>query len=242
MSFLQKISAFFNKYTFNAKWRCVNCQKEIFNGEYFCEDCKSKLPYNYGAICHHCGRKLINSQNYCTTCKGRLTNIDKARSAFNYELPISSLIKRMKYDNHRYLVQAFGIDLANIYYNNGFRVDLVAFVPATKKSLKKRGYNQSRLLAEEFCTLTNLPLFEGLEKVKETNRQAKLNREDRAKNLKDAFKLTDKRAVRNKNIIIIDDVSTTGATAETLARLFKQASANEVYLLSVASVPPKCGY
>ncbi len=242
MKFFEKISAFFSKYMFNAKWRCVHCNKEIFDGEYFCAECKKKLPYNNGVICQHCGRKLIRSQNYCTTCKGKLTDIDKSRSAYTYAPPISSLIKGMKYNNHRYLAKAFALDLARTYDENGFEVDFVLYVPATVSSVKKRGYNQAELLAKEFCSLTGLPLVECLCKVKETDRQAKLDKADRLKNLKGAFKITDKKLVEYKRILIIDDVTTTGSTSQMIASLLKKAKAEKVYLLSVASVPPKDGY
>ncbi len=241
MKFFDKIWEFFNKYMFNAKWRCVVCKREIFDGGYFCKKCKSKLPYNDGAKCLHCGRKLKNSQNYCTTCKGKITDIDKGRSVYNYEPPISALIKAMKYNNKRYLAQAFALDLSELY-KESFEADFAVYVPATKKSVKKRGYNQSELLAREFSKLTDLPIVECLEKVKETDRQAKLDKSDRAKNIKDAFKVTDKKAVAFKRILIIDDVTTTGATAQAIAQILKKAHAEKVYLLSIASVPPQDGY
>ncbi len=242
MKLFYKLSLFFNKYLFNAKWRCVACGREIFDGDYFCEKCKKVLPFADQTICDHCGRKLKKSQNYCTTCKGKLTAIDKARSVYCYQKPINALIKRMKYYNNRYLAEAFAPDLANIYFKNFFNVDAVVFVPATKNSVKKRGYNQSELLAKEFCKLTKLPLLNCLEKVKETTRQALLDKTSRTKNLKDAFKITDKSVVKDKKIVIIDDVTTTGSTAQTLAILLKKAKAKEVYLLTVASVEPKDGY
>ncbi len=242
MKIFDRISEFFNKYLFNAKWRCVVCNKEIFNDGYFCDNCKKELPVQNGAICEHCGRKLKVSQNYCTTCKGKLVNIDKSRSAYDYAQPINVLIKRLKYYNGRYLAKLFAQDLANVYFKNYFNADCVTFVPMTKKAYKKRGYNQSEILAKEFCALTNLPLVECLEKTKETNRQATLNKEERIKNLKDCFKATDRKLIKEKKVIIIDDVSTTGSTAEVLAKELKRVGAKEVFLLTVASVPPKDGY
>ncbi len=242
MGFFEKISAFFNRYMFNAKWRCVSCKREIFKEEYFCEKCKESLPYNDGVICQHCGRMLKSPQNYCTTCKGTLTDVDKMRSAFNYAPPVSSLIKSMKYDNQRYLAEAFALDLARVYQENDFNADFAVFVPSSKNALKKRGYNQSELLAREFSKLTGVPIVECVTKTKETDRQAKLDKSDRLKNLKGAFKMTDKSLVEYKRVVIIDDVTTTGATAQVIAELLKKARVEKVYLLSVASVPPKDGY
>ncbi len=238
----EKLAKFFAKYFFNAKWRCVYCGKEIFSDEYFCEECKKTLPLQSGQICQHCGRKLKVTQNYCTTCKGKLVSIDKARSVYSYDMPISALIKRFKYNNCRYLARAFAPDMANVYYKNYFCADAVVFVPMTVRALKKRGYNQSLLLAEEFCKITGLELLDNIEKLKETDRQAKLTKEQRLTNLKGAFKIKDKKLVKDKSVVIIDDVTTTGATAEIIASLLKSAKARAVYLISVASVPPKDGY
>ncbi len=242
MKIIECLTAFFNEYLFNPKWRCISCNREIFGSGYFCEKCKGKLPIIDGTICEHCGRKLKNAQNYCTTCKGKLVNLDKSRSVYSYSPPISALIKRMKYNNGRYLAQAFAEDLANLYFKSYINADLALFVPATKKALKKRGYNQSELLTKEFCKITNLPYSSCLEKVKETDRQATLSKEERLKNLNGAFKIKDKSQIKGKKVVVIDDVTTTGATAETLAMTLKKSGAKEVVLLTVASVPPKDGY
>ena len=81
-----------------------------------------------------------------------------------------------------------------------------------------------------------------LEKTVETKRQANLDRSQRLKNLVDAFKVIDKKKVKNKTIVIVDDVSTTGATGEAVASKLKRAGAQQVILLTVASVSPKNGY
>jgi len=242
MRFFDAISSFFSKYLFNTKWRCVNCDREIFGEDFFCEKCKNQLPYNDKSYCQHCGRKLKIAREYCTTCKGRLINVDKARSVYNYEKPISVLIQRLKYNNKRYLAEPFAQDMANVYYKNYFNADGVVFIPMTDKAFKKRGYNQSEELAKEFCKITGLELLYCLKKVKETSRQATLNRTERQKNLKTAFRVVDRKLVKGKKILIIDDVTTTGATSEVVAERLKRAKARAVFLISVASVPPKDGY
>ena len=82
-------------------------------------------------------------------------------------------------------------------------------------------------------------LLECIVKTKETVMQAKLNREGRLKNLIDAFSITDKTLVKDKSVLIVDDVSTTGATSEVLAQKLKSAGAKQVYLLTIASVAHK---
>lgn len=227
---------------FYPKWRCVSCGKEVFDGEYFCADCKEKLPFIEGAFCEHCGRKTIADENYCSTCKGNLTETDRARSVFNYEKPISTLIKKAKYKNERYILDVFSEYLAGAYFKNYFSSDIIVYVPMTKKAEKKRGYNQSKILAVNVAESVGVPIFDVLEKTKDTKRQAKLTAKDRRQNLIDAFKVKDKKAVADKKVLIIDDVTTTGSTAEAIAIKLKKAGAKSVELLTVASVPPKDKY
>ena len=236
MSFLSRIGAFFRKYFFNPKWRCLSCGKEIFDGEYFCGECAAKLPIREGAICAHCGRASLIPTEYCDTCKGKLTAIDKGRSAFEYDKPISGLIKRAKYEGEKYILTAFAEYLALMCFKNYLAADFIAYVPMTEKAEKKRGYNHGRILAEKTAEIMNIPVKECIIKTRETKRQAKLNGEQRRKNLIGAFKVTDKSAVKDKTALIIDDVTTTGATAEAIAEALKKAGARSVLLATVAGV------
>ncbi len=242
MSFKKVLSLFFRKHVFNPEWQCVCCGAENFDGGYFCKDCLKTLSFNDKAICDHCGRKVIESEAYCSTCKEHMTSVDKARSVFNYQQPVSGLIQNLKYKNNRYLAEVFGDYLYVIYLKNYFNADYLCYVPMTKKAERKRGYNQSQLLAKGLSIKTGVPIGEFIIKAKETERQAKLNRKERLKNLNGAFKVTDKKSVKDKTILIVDDVSTTGSTAQAIAEKLKKAGAKTVYLLTVASTPPLDNY
>ena len=108
----------------------------------------------------------------------------------------------------------------------------------TETAKRKRGYNQSQVLCEKVSNITKVPVFYGIEKIKQTERQAKLNREQRLKNLKDAFHVKVRKDIKDKVIVIVDDVSTTGSTGEALASKLKSAGEKSVNLITVASVPP----
>lgn len=235
---IEKIKALFHKRVYNPDWKCLNCGAEIFDNERFCKECLDKLPFNNGYICDHCGRKVVAPEGYCSTCKGVLTSLDKCRSVFNYEKPISTLIMRFKYGNHRYIAEYFAEQLSFIYFKNWFNADFFVYAPMSKKAQRNRGYNQAEILAQLVSKRTNVPVNQCIEKVKETKRQATLKRADRLKNLVDAFKVTDRKLVKDKTVVIIDDVTTTGATAEAIAQKLKKAGAKFVYLISVASTPP----
>lgn len=238
MKIKEFFKTFFKKHFFNPEWQCSICGEENFCGGYVCSKCESKLAYNDGAICMHCGRKVLVSGNYCSTCAEYMTAVDMARSVFSYEGEIRKLIKGLKYDNKRYLADMFAEKLAFLYFKNYFNADLITYIPMTKKAEKRRGYNQSKILAEMVGEKTGVKSVSCIEKVKETKRQAKLKRKERLKNLDGAFRVCDKTAVKGKTVLVVDDVTTTGATAQVIADRLKRAGAEKVYLLTVASTPP----
>ncbi len=236
MRLIGKFKEFLDKYFFNYKWRCLSCGKEIFKEELFCEDCYKSLPFNDKHICEHCGRQTKNPENYCLTCKNKLTEIDIGRSCFVYDKPISELIQDLKYNNKRYLKDVFSKYLSITYFKYRLSADLIVCVPMDKKSIKKRGYNHTKLLAESLSKIINVKFCDLIIKKKETLKQVGLNREQRLKNLKSAFRIKDKNCVKNKTVLIVDDVTTTGATGEAIASTLKKAGATKVILLTIASV------
>lgn len=216
---------------------CNACGRENFNGEYFCEQCENELPKNNRAICNHCGRKVLNASEYCQSCNGRETHFEKARSVFCYEQPINRLISQFKYGGKRYLATVFSRYMAMLYFENYYNCDFAIAVPMSKERLKMREYNQAELLAKAVCEIVNIP-YRGdiVVKRKETKRQAELDAKERSENLKGSFKIADKAAIDNKRILLIDDIMTTGATVECIARLLKEQGAESVLILTIASV------
>ncbi len=109
MNTLNKIEKSF----FNETWKCNLCNKEIFDGEYFCKDCQESLVKTDKDICNHCGRRVLQPTEYCDTCKGFLTAIDKGRSVYEYDEVSGKLIKGFKYYGKKYLAKIFAKELAN---------------------------------------------------------------------------------------------------------------------------------
>lgn len=239
---IARAKKYVREHLFNLKWRCNWCGEEIFSERWFCAECESKLPIIDKGYCNHCGRELKVASEYCSTCKGKMISVDKGRSVFTYAEPIDKLIKDLKYFGKRYIVEMLGEYLANAYLKNYFNADFIVYIPMTKESRKARGFNQSELLARELSKRVGVPTIDLLEKTKQTSRQAKLGKEERLKNLKGSFKVKDKKLVKDKVVLIVDDVSTTGATSEVVAEILKKSGAKTVYLLTVASVPPKEKY
>lgn len=237
MSFSEKFNKFI-EFLFPLNHTCNVCGKEVFKGEYFCKDCEEKFVYNNKIICNHCGRKTFNSEEYCFSCSGRDTFFEKARSCFIYQMPIKQLIVQLKYNHKKYIAKILAKYLAFSYYQNFFNCDTVVYTPMTKEREKQRGYNQARILAEQFCKITKLNInHDCLVKVKETARQASiLNSKERYENLKGSFKIINKQKIVGKRLLIIDDVMTTGATVELISEQLLKAGASAVCVLTVASV------
>ena len=231
------IGRFLDANVYNPKWKCNACGVENGNGKYFCDKCYSKLPFIKGAKCAHCGRTTTVPEVYCLSCKDKITSLYRMRSVFDYEPPISTLVKKLKYEGCKYISEIFVNFLYTEYLKGEFEPDFITFVPMTEKAHKKRGYNQSELLATGLSDKIGVPVYTGVLKKRETERQATLSARERLTNLDGAYKVTDKASVKDKEVLIIDDVMTTGATSETLAKAFLKAGAKRIGLLTVCSVP-----
>lgn len=222
---------------------CNACGRENFNKKPFCDDCEKNLPRLSGAVCNHCGRKTFYETERCDSCSGRETYFDVARSAYDYDAPVNELIRSLKYDGKRYISKIFAKDLNNVYLKNFLNCDFVLYVPMTEEREKDRGYNQARLLAEEFSRVSGVRVENDIiYKRRETQRQATLSFEGRRQNLSGSFGVRNRKKLDKKRVLLIDDVMTTGATAESVCRLLKKYGASFVAVLTVASVQKKKTY
>lgn len=215
---------------------CELCGREIFDGGKLCLKCLKTVTFNDGDTCPVCGRKNF-APEICLECKGRLPLYRRAVSPFVYIDGAAALISRFK-NGAAHLKGYFAEKIREKLV--GFeKIDFITFIPITAKKLKRRGYNQSRLLAESLSEKVLTPVEATLEKVKETPDQKGLSRRDREKNLEDCFKVTDRRKVKGKTILLVDDVMTTGATLDAAAKRLLAAGAAAVFAATVASVEYK---
>lgn len=218
-------------------YTCEVCGKEVFDGRSFCPDCARRLPYNDNTICTKCGRAIRESYPVCVECKADMPLYTAARSAFRYEGDVVNLIKKFK-TGARYLARPFAKYMAqtvNAFYGSA---DFMVSVPMTKKEFKRRGYNQSDLLAKALSPLSGIPYrAELLQKTRGTAVQKFLNRKARAQNLIGSFHVRERKMCEGKTVLLVDDVLTTGATASAVARALFSAHAARVLIVTVASVP-----
>jgi len=228
---------------FPSKIKCIICGDDLpqMREIEVCDNCQSKFEFiEENKCCQCCGAPVEGEAKYCFNCKDNVREFDVGRSVFVYDGEIAMLIAGLKFNNKPYLSRTLGRYMALLYQELGWQVDCVVPVPMTEVRRKKRGYNQAELLAEEFCAVTKLPLnTEILIKSKDNEEQKELSMQDRQKNIQNVFKVSDKYFVKNRNILLVDDVMTTGATASACASVLKKAHAKHVYVLCLAHGRPK---
>lgn len=215
--------------------KCIFCGEELEHLNSFdsCENCLKTLPLITKHFCIRCGAQLENEQvGVCFNCKRNNFDFDLARSVFVYKDKVVSLIHRFKFGSGKYLAEPIAYYMFNKLKTLNWNIDIITYVPMFLKREKIRGYNQAKELANEIGKLTQLPVSTIFEKVVDTHEQAKLNAQSRRKNLKDAFRLVSN-DFKNKNVLIVDDIFTTGATSNELSHLLK-GKANKIFVLTFA--------
>lgn len=216
------------------EFKCLNCGVDVFDNLGFCPNCLKKVKFNNGKTCLRCGVALHGAEDYCGHCAFEKTYFDRAYSPFCYEGAVQKAILNMKFNNLGCNAEILARYLVFTAQKQNLQFDVVTFVPMSPKALKKRGYNQARLLAEHFCDQLELDKpVEALTKIKETERQEKLGKKERKENLVGAFSARD--VVRGKRVLLIDDIKTTGATLNECAKALKRKGAISVVCLTVAS-------
>ncbi|MDE5756739.1 MAG: ComF family protein, partial [Clostridia bacterium] len=226
------------------KYNCIVCGKELEEQSKYglCQECKENLSFLGDKICKKCGRLQFNEADYCLTCQEHKRNFDFARSCVVYDDVAKDIVRGIKFGGKKYFAKYVANFLIKRYQKafDGVDIDVVIPVPLTKKNRVGRGYNQSWEIAKRFADAVNLTADKDIvAKIKNTQEQAKLGGKEREENILGAFEVERPEAVKNKSVLIIDDVMTTGSTASEIARVLKKAKAKEVYLLTFASTKYK---
>ena len=211
--------------------RCVGCGKV---GDFLCPECVAKLPRLMPPFCPRCGRPQA-SGIVCPGCWQRPTEIDGIRSPFRFDEVIRKAIHELKYRNLRAISPRLAALLADYLKAKPLPGEALVSVPLHPRRLRERGYNQSSLIAAELGNRIDLPVIEDcLIRVKQAQPQVKaVDVEERRMNVADAFVCRDER-VSGKQIILIDDVCTSGATLESCAAALKNSRAKSVWGLTLA--------
>lgn len=237
-----KVKNFFNKILdvlFPPNYKCEICGDEIIadNPPYFCEKCAKSLP-KIENPCKKCGGEVVGGGNVCTRCKNTKFEFNQCFSCFLYEGQAKNLIYKLKYSNSKHLKTSMAKVMSEEFLKHNIKPDVVIPVPSCAKNLKKRGYNQAELLSESVAK--NLSIKHDastLIRVKETESQTQKNFKQRQENLINAFAVKNKNNFKEKVVLIVDDVITTGATLNECAKAVLKCKSAKIYCLTFASTP-----
>lgn len=220
--------------------RCPLCGKPSDRADrYICENCFRQVRPIGPNACSLCGQPAegpIAHAYLCDACRLHRPHFDRARAALTYE-SFSRIIQIFKYNVGLWLAEDI-IDILERAFLNEFPAecaDAVFPVPLHPARFRRRGYNQSAVLAEGLARRLRLAFDpRSLRRARNTPTQTRLSAEGRRANMRDAFAVDRPEYVRGRAILLIDDVMTTGATFSECARTLKQAGAGRVYALAIA--------
>ena len=223
------------------KISCILCNKPIkkINTYSLCKDCFKELNFIQDG-CIKCGKPIIYHSLEkldlcgCSYCFNKSFYFDKAISCIEYSDISKSMILGFKYKNKTYMAKYISnimkekLDLENIKF------DYITFVPLHKKKMRKRGFNQSEKIAKELGKMIDIPILDCIYRKSNTNRLYNLNRKERKIELKNAFLVKENINYANgKNILLIDDIFTTGSTVNEISKLLKLNNVNKIFVMTL---------
>lgn len=183
----------------------------------------------------------LNSSGVCRLCEAGVTRFDGSYAFGQYDGVLRELIQLYKYQRMRPLAPPLGRLMARALPRE-LVLDAVVPVPLHWRKLLRRGFNQSRLLAEELSRRTGLDVAACLKRRRHTNAQAGLTAKERRANVAGAFFVPRGADVAGRRLLLVDDVMTTGATVNAAARALKEAGARRVSVLVLARAGRGKGY
>lgn len=203
----------------------------IFCGDGKCIICKNPL-YGDEDICNNCKKKIMvcKDQIFIEYNKRKI----KCLSAAYYSKVVMELVIKLKYKKDFKCAEVLAGLMVNTFRENSISADYITFVPTSKEAFKKRGYNQSMLLAKIISRETGTELIDSLVKADKAKDQIGLGKKGRFENIKGSISYKCKKEINNCRILLIDDVVTTGATAYWCAESLIKNGALEVMVLTAA--------
>ena len=224
---------------------CLVCHNPLENngiGNLLCFNCWQGVKRNRPPLCTVCGRQIREAQiskSVCPDCQKQSFSFDRAFSPCVYEGVMRELIHKFKYQNKDYLSSLLAKLLIEFIYQYRITLglfDLVMPIPLHRIRLKEREFNQAELIARHVAEEFSLVLSStNLWRKHNRQPQMELNIGQRWENIKGCFALRNLSEVKGKNILLVDDVLTTGATCSEAASVLKAARTSSVFVLTLAN-------
>lgn len=213
--------------------RCHFCGRVVSHKVNVCEACKKQVKVISGARCLSCG----NMKKDCK-CKGRANFYNGIVAPFRYEGVVRKGISLWKFRSAERNVNFFAntvvFAMKDVYADMKF--DVITFIPQTEKEREEREYNQGEQLASAIGEKINTPVIPLLVKICETKRQHKLPLISRSGNVFGVFECCNKNKIVGKNILLVDDIKTSGSTLNECAKMLRIHGAASVYCAVIAVV------
>jgi ComF family protein len=202
-------------------------------GARWCADCQASARRIGADLCPLCGQFQAEGQ-LCSHCRQKSPSYCAIRSWALYQGTLREAIHSLKYNHDIALAESLAVHLIEMYNDLRWPVDLITAVPLGSKRALERGYNQAAMLARPLGLYARIPFSpRALRRTRETESQVRLGPLERHANVRDAF-AANASLVHGKVVLVIDDVTTTGATIESCAHALRNAGAVDVYGLTVA--------
>jgi ComF family protein len=209
--------------------RCLRCGRPA--GRAICGPCLEGLPRLGPEVCRRCGRAVMASVARCRECRGRAFEFDSARQAVAFEGPVRAAVHRLKYRGEWSVAATLAGLMAQLLPGG---VTVVTWVPCSARRLRERGFDHAELLATSLALAAGFAAVPLLVREREGPPQMSLPLAARRGNVEGALRA---RLPAPREVIVVDDVFTTGATASEAARALKTAGAERVTCLAVARTP-----
>lgn len=205
--------------------------------EEMCNECRKEIVYITEPRCKRCGRPVRSGEaEYCYDCAGKSVFFEQGKNLWIHKGRVKQSIYQFKYQNRRIYAKFYGTEMVRLYgdYIRSCEIDCIIPIPLHRKRRRKRGYNQTELIAREVGKYMGILVDQkAIMRCKYTDPQKELNPEERKKNLKNAFKVK-KQIHGYRNVLLIDDIYTTGSTIDAVSEKLKKAGVQNVWFLTVS--------
>jgi competence protein ComFC len=195
---------------------CLYCNGEMSPADYeLCRECISAIEFIKSSGCNQCGKPVTTGAVYCGDCSGQKFIFEKVLPVAVYRGWLKDAIYAFKFCRQQGLAKPFARMMAGRITAEGYEFDIIVPVPMHPERILQRGYNHSALLAEFLGQFLRIPVrSDALYRDVDTIPQRLLTRSEREKNLINVFSVRKENVVKNKRILLVDDIYTTGFTAQ----------------------------
>jgi len=223
---------------------CIGCGAVIDNTRHYgiCDSCLATFHFATARTCEKCGKILEEGYHkaICRDCTVHEKSFERGYSCMLYGLYEKKILRDFKYSGKSYYAGYLGelmYDRIETLIGNEILADIIVPVPLHRKKLSKRGYNQAELLARQIAKRSGIPMKNVLVRTKNTKPMSKLTGAERRDNLRDVFAVKPfyLNKIKNNRVLLIDDIYTTGSTANACSDTLKTAGVHSVTLLCLAS-------